>query len=75
VLSDGDKRKVYDMHGEEGLKNGFGGGGGGAHFRDGMDIFEEVRAAAAARCRSQLCEQMMRVAGANEEAARRMLAP
>jgi hypothetical protein len=43
VLSDADKRRVYDTHGEEGLKNGCGGGAGHApHFRDGMDIFEEV---------------------------------
>ncbi len=38
VLSDGEKRKIYDQYGAEGLKGrGFGGGGG----VDPMDIFEQ----------------------------------
>jgi len=37
VLSDDDKRKLYDQHGEEGLKEGGGGGG----FHDANDIFSQ----------------------------------
>jgi DnaJ-class molecular chaperone len=49
VLSDPDKRQVFDAYGEEGLKNGGpgpGGGGGGHGFyqaRNANDIFAEVR--------------------------------
>lgn len=52
VLSDADKREVYDRLGEEGLKNGgFGGGGGGgghSHFRSPEELFAEVRLSTAA---------------------------
>ncbi|KAG6396536.1 hypothetical protein SASPL_142687 [Salvia splendens] len=56
VLSDSQKRKIYDLYGEEGLKSGlypppsskdmdsgYGGGGAGFKFspRDAEDIFEE----------------------------------
>jgi DnaJ-class molecular chaperone len=40
VLSDADKRKIYDQFGEEGLKGGGGGGGfggGGQHGYGGVD--------------------------------------
>jgi len=37
VLSDAEKRKLYDAHGEQGIKEGGGGGGG---FHSPMDIFD-----------------------------------
>lgn len=41
VLSDSEKRQTYDRFGEEGLKNGMGGGGHGFNFRAADDIFAE----------------------------------
>src|SRR3989338_7177866 len=40
VLTDAQKRKIYDQHGEAGLEGGMGGMGGG--FRDPMDIFGDL---------------------------------
>ncbi|TQE05620.1 hypothetical protein C1H46_008753 [Malus baccata] len=37
VLSDPEKREIYDQYGEDALKEGMGGGGGGGH--DPFDIF------------------------------------
>ena len=37
MLSNEDKRRVYDAHGEQGIKEGGGGGGG---FHSPMDIFD-----------------------------------
>ena len=42
VLSDPEKKKVYDAYGEEGLQQGMGGGGGGFHGRSPDDIFREM---------------------------------
>lgn len=47
VLSEPKKREVYEAYGEDGLKNGFGGGqggpqGSGGSFRRPEDIFAEV---------------------------------
>ncbi|KAJ1919958.1 DnaJ- protein scj1 [Mycoemilia scoparia] len=45
VLSNKEKRDVYDRYGEEGVKNfgegGSGGGGGGGGFHDPFDIFSQ----------------------------------
>lgn len=38
VLSDPEKREIYDEYGEDALKEGMGGGGGSAH--NPFDIFE-----------------------------------
>ena len=58
VLSDPEKRKIYDQFGEEGLKGGMGGmggggmpggmNGGGAQFRSMEEVLKEV-------CVSNLC--------------------
>lgn len=43
VLSDDEKRKIYDTYGEEGLKGGMGGGGfGGFQGSDPFSIFESI---------------------------------
>ena len=42
VLSDAEQRKVYDMGGEEALKQG-GGGGGGASFHSTLGIIPRLR--------------------------------
>ena len=39
VLSNEDKRRIYDAHGEQGIKEGGGGGGG---FSSPMDIFDKI---------------------------------
>ena len=40
TLSDPEKRKLYDQYGEDGLKEGFQGGGGrGGGFRDPFEMF------------------------------------
>merc|ERR1712038_528190 len=38
VLSNSEKRRLYDMHGEQGIKEGGAGGGGG--FHSPMDLFD-----------------------------------
>lgn len=40
VLSDPEKREIYDQYGEDALKEGMGGGGGGVH--NPFDIFESL---------------------------------
>ncbi|XP_042560480.1 dnaJ homolog subfamily A member 1 [Clupea harengus] len=40
VLSDPQKREVYDRGGEQAIKDGGNGGGGGGGFRSPMDIFD-----------------------------------
>ncbi|CAK8575692.1 unnamed protein product [Lathyrus sativus] len=39
VLSDPEKREIYDTYGEDALKEGMGGGGGGGGGHDPFDIF------------------------------------
>jgi DnaJ family protein A protein 2 len=39
VLSTPEKRQVYDKHGEDGIKEGAGGGGGMRHAQDIFDMF------------------------------------
>lgn len=39
VLSDPEKKELYDQYGEDALKEGMGGGGGGS-FHNPFDIFE-----------------------------------
>ncbi|CAL9108594.1 unnamed protein product [Musa textilis] len=41
VLSDPEKREIYDKYGEDALKEGMGGGGGGGGFHSPFDIFEQ----------------------------------
>ena len=44
ILSDKQKRQIYDQYGEAGLEGGMGGGGGGfggGGFHDPMDIFNQ----------------------------------
>lgn len=41
VLSDDEKRKIYDQYGEEGLNGHQAGGGGGGGFHDPFDLFRE----------------------------------
>ncbi|XP_019457496.1 PREDICTED: dnaJ protein homolog [Lupinus angustifolius] len=40
VLSDPEKREIYDQYGEDALKEGMGGGGGGGGGHDPFDIFQ-----------------------------------
>jgi molecular chaperone DnaJ len=42
VLSDDQKKQIYDQYGEEGLKGSMGGMGGGAGFNNPFDIFEAM---------------------------------
>lgn len=42
VLSDDQKKEIYDRYGEAGLKGGMGGMGGGAGFSNPFDIFEQI---------------------------------
>ena len=41
VLSDAEKRQIYDAHGEEGIQGGAGGGGGGFGGVDPREIFKQ----------------------------------
>jgi DnaJ-class molecular chaperone len=43
VLSDAEKRRLYDLYGAESLEGngGGGGGGGGFNFHDPFDIFSQ----------------------------------
>lgn len=42
ILSDDQKKEIYDRYGEAGLKGGMGGMGGGAGFSNPFDIFEQI---------------------------------
>lgn len=40
VLSDAEKRQIYDHGGENAIKKGGSGGGGGGGFHSPMDLFD-----------------------------------
>lgn len=43
MLSDAKKKQIYDQFGEEGLKGGIPGGGGGGFTAEGVDPFDLFR--------------------------------